>query len=155
MKRVMILCEGQAEEQFVKRILSPYFIPQNIYVTPVVLPTKRYLNGGKGKLGGVSTYAKISRELRLLCRDSGAFITSMLDYFRLPADTPCMDLQRANTYQHVAEIEAAIDRDIQSPNCHANLIVHEYEALLFSDPSASLQKRDKIVIYSQKNGRQK
>jgi len=29
MKRVMILCEGQAEEQFVKRILSPYFIPQN------------------------------------------------------------------------------------------------------------------------------
>ncbi len=135
MKRVRILCEGQAEEQFVNRILVPYFMPQDIYVTPVVLPTKRYLSGGRER-GGVSTYTKIAGELRLLCRDRSAYITSMLDYFRLPADTPCMDLQRTDTYQHVAEIEAAIDRDIQSPNCHANLMVHEFEALLFSDPSA-------------------
>lgn len=136
MKRVMILCEGQAEEQFVNRILVPYLLTQDIYVTPVVLPTKRYLSGGKGKLGGVTTYAKISRELRILCKDRDAFITSMLDYFRLPTDTPCIDIQRTDIYQHVAEIEAAIDRDIQSPNCHANLMVHEFEALLFSDPSA-------------------
>ena len=135
MKRVMILCEGPTEEQFVNRILIPYFQPQQIYAKPVLLPTKRYLNGGRER-GGVSTYSKIATELRLLCRDREAYITTMLDYFRLPTDTPCMDLHRTDTYQHVAEIEAAIDGDIDSANCHTNLMVHEFEALLFSEPDA-------------------
>lgn len=135
MKRVMILCEGPTEEQFVNRVLFPYFTPQEIYVKPIILTTKRYVSGGKER-GGVSSYGKIAGQLRLLCRDKEAYVTTMLDYFRLPADTPCMAMQRADTYQHVAEIEAAIDRDIQSSNCHANLMVHEFEALLFSDPLA-------------------
>ena len=135
MKRVKILCEGPTEEQFVNRILIPYFQPQEIYATPIVLTTKRYPSGGKER-GGVSTYGKIAEQLRLLCRDGEAYITSMLDYFMLPTDTPGMDLQRADTYQHVAEIENAINNDVGSANCHANLMVHEFEALLFSDPTA-------------------
>lgn len=135
MKRVMILCEGPTEEQFVNRVLFSYFAPQEIYIKPIILTTKRYVSGGKER-GGVSSYGKIAGQLRLLCRDKEAYVTTMLDYFRLPADTPCMAMQKADTYQHVAEIEAAIDRDIQSPNCHANLMVHEFEALLFSDPLA-------------------
>ena len=135
MKRVMILCEGQTEEQFVKRILVPYFTPQGIYANPIILTTKRYASGGKER-GGVSTYKKIAQELRLLCKDRDAYITSMLDYFRLPEDTPCMDQHHANIYQHVAAIESAIDEDINAGNCHANLMVHEFEALLFSDPTA-------------------
>ena len=135
MKRVMILCEGPTEEQFVNRVLFSYFAPQEIYIKPIILTTKRYVSGGKER-GGVSSYGKIAGQLRLLCRDKEAYVTTMLDYFRLPADTPCMAMQKADTYQHVAEIEAAIDRDIQSSNCHANLMVHEFEALLFSDPLA-------------------
>ena len=148
MKRVKILCEGPTEEQFVNRILIPYFQPQEIYVTPIVLTTKRYVSGGKER-GGVSTYSKIAEQLRLLCRDGEAYITTMLDYFMLPIDTPCMDLRRSDTYQHVAEIEAAIDNDIGSANCHANLMVHEFEALLFSDPSAFdgiMNERDVRII---------
>lgn len=94
MKRVIILCEGQTEEQFVKRILVPYFTPQGIYANPIILTTKRYTSGGKER-GGVSTYKKIAQELRLLCKDRNAYITSMLDYFRLPEDTPCMDQHHA------------------------------------------------------------
>lgn len=135
MKRVKILCEGPTEEQFVNRILIPSFQPHEIYVTPIVLTTKRYISGGKER-GGVSTYRKIAEQLRLLCRDGDAYITTMLDYFMLPMDTPCMDLHRTDTYQHVSEIEAAINSDIGSMNCHANLMVHEFEALLFSEPTA-------------------
>lgn len=135
MKRVLILCEGQTEEQFANRILIPYFTPQEIYVRPIILTTKRYVSGGKER-GGVSSYRKIAEQLRLLCRDKEAYVTSMLDYFRLPVDTPCMDQRRTDTYQHVAEIEAAINSDIGSANCHANLMVHEFEALLFSEPAA-------------------
>ena len=135
MKRVRILCEGPTEEQFVNRILIPFFQPQEIYATPVVLMTKRYPGGGKER-GGVSTYVKIAEQLRILCRDGEAYITTMLDYFMLPTNTPCMDLRRADTCQHVSEIEAAINNDIGSANCHANLMVHEFEALLFSEPTA-------------------
>ena len=60
----------------------------------------------------------------------------MLDYFRLPADTPCMDQHHADLFQHVAAIESAINKDINAENCHINLMVHEFEALLFSDPTA-------------------
>lgn len=135
MKRVNILCEGQTEEQFVNRILIPYFEPQEIYVKPIIMTTKRYVSGGK-KRGGVGNYKLIAQELRMLCKDRDAYITSMLDYFRLPEDTPCMDQRYADIYQHVAAIETAIDRDINAGNCHANLMVHEFEALLFSDPTA-------------------
>ena len=41
MKRVYILCEGQTEEKFVNSVLAPYFTPQDIYVIPVILATKR------------------------------------------------------------------------------------------------------------------
>lgn len=50
---VIVLCEGQSEESFIKRVLSPYLIYHGIYVNPVIL-------------GGVSRYAGIRRELKRL-----------------------------------------------------------------------------------------
>ncbi|MDD6435828.1 MAG: DUF4276 family protein [Clostridiales bacterium] len=133
MKRVYILCEGQTEETFVNAVLSPYFTPQGIYVTPVVLATKRIASGGKHK-GGVSSYEKISKDLRLLCRDGGAYVTSLLDYFALPEDTPGFSVEAPSLYEHIEMIEQAINQDIGKANCHANLLVHEFEGLLFSAP---------------------
>lgn len=133
MKRVYILCEGQTEEKFVNSVLAPYFTPQDIYVIPVILATKRIASGGKHK-GGVSSYNKISKDLRLLCRDGGAYVTSLLDYFALPEDTPGFSATAPSLYDHIEMIEQAINQDIGKPNCHANLLVHEFEGLLFSAP---------------------
>ena len=133
MKRVYILCEGQTEETFVNAVLSPYFTPQDIYVTPVILATKRIASGDKYR-GGVSSYDKISKDLKLLCRDGEAYVTSLLDYFALPEDTPGFSEEAPSLYGHIEKIEQAINQDIGKANCHANLLVHEFEGLLFSAP---------------------
>lgn len=133
MKRVRILCEGQTEEKFVNSVLVPYFLPQEIYIEPVILATKRIASGGKYR-GGVSSYDKIAKELKLLCHDGGAYITSLLDYFALPEDTPGLATPATTLYEHIDLIERAINQDIGRPNCHANLLVHEFEGLLFSAP---------------------
>lgn len=135
MKRVLILCEGQTEEQFVNRVLGPYFYGMDIYLTPIILTTKQYANGLKER-GGVSSYEKIKKQLQILCKDTNAYVTSMLDYFRLPMDTPCMNDPHQKTIDHVLVIENAIDEDVGLKNCHTNLMLHEFEALLFSEPSA-------------------
>jgi len=60
----------------------------------------------------------------------------MLDYYALPKDTPGMDSagKIANIYQQVSHIEACIKADLDVSNLIPNLTLHEFEALLFSQP---------------------
>jgi len=121
--RLYILCEGETEERFVKEILAPYLLNSNIYATPT-------------NLGGVSKYAKIRGDLEALCRDTNAFITTMLDYYKLPKDTPGRDAT-GDIYKIANEIEAAVNANLGGQrNLFVNLIIHEFEGLLFSDVSA-------------------
>jgi len=73
----------------------------------------------------------------------------MLDYYKLPNDTPGR-CTIGNIYQVVQEIEAAIYANLDAPgNLHVNLILHEFEGLLFSDVTAffgAAKADDKSVI---------
>ena len=60
--RVNILCEGQSEEIFVKKTLSPYFSNYNIYITPIIL-------------GGVARYSGIRRELKRIGKVSFSYLS--------------------------------------------------------------------------------
>lgn len=135
MKRVHILCEGQTEEQFVKSLLAPYFYSYDIFADATILVTKRS-DSGRNEKGGVSTYAKIVKDLKELCKDHSAYVTTMLDLYKLPSDTPGMEDFSIDSIQHALHVEKAINQNIGFSNCHANITVHEFEALLFSDPSA-------------------
>ena len=132
-KRIYILCEGQTEERFVKVLLTPQFQGKQIYITPIVFPTKRNASGGRFR-GGVRSYSKIAKELSILCNDHDAWVTSMLDYYQLPSDTPGMDQRSGNLYADIVMIERAVEADVNRTNLHVNLMVHEFESLLFSDP---------------------
>ena len=135
MKRVHILCEGQTEEQFVKNLLAPFLNHFDVFADAKILVTKQSYSGRNEK-GGVSTYSKIARELKVLCKDHSACVTTMLDLYKLPNDTPGMEDKQSDPIQYALHIEKSIDQDIGYPNCHSNITVHEFEALLFSDPSA-------------------
>ena len=146
--RLYILCEGQTEDRFVKEILAPHLLSLNIYATPIICETKR-TTGNKYK-GGVSKYSKIKAELKILCEgDPTAFVTTMFDYYKLPSDTPGKNA-KGDIYKIAAEIEAAINADIGGQrNLLVNLIVHEFEGLLFSDVSAfdgEAKADDKIIV---------
>lgn len=135
MKNVYIYCEGQTEETFINEILSPYFLNIGIYVTPIVCTTSR--NKNKKFKGGVSSYAKIKSELTLLCKQHhNEYFTTMFDYYAMPNNTPNIDDDTPDIYQRISNIEKSIDADIGIKNCCFNLMLHEFEGILFSNPNS-------------------
>ncbi len=133
MKKVLVLVEGQSEEWFVKNILNQNFNKKNIFLIPTILTTKRVLSGPNYK-GGVSTYGKIKRELLRLFNDSSAtIVTTMLDYYRIPADFPGFNEKPSgDCYQRVKFLEDKFYLDIDRRNFIPYLQLHEYEALILS-----------------------
>jgi hypothetical protein len=144
MVRVNVLVEGQTEEAFVTRLLAPHFALRHIYLTPILLTTKRVKHRSRqeraqsGRLfkGGVTSYANVKRDALLLLRDQEAIVTSMIDFYGLPTDFPGMDtLPRGDGYAQVQHLEAAFTADINRRRFHPFLMLHEYEALLFTQPA--------------------
>lgn len=135
MKRVYIYCEGQTEEAFINEILQPYLWQQSIIVVPVICTTSR--DRGQKNRGGVSNYEKIKRELTILCKQhKNEIVTTMFDYYALPANTPGLNNHSSELYERVKIIEESVKADIGQANCHFSLMVHEFESLLYTDPHA-------------------
>lgn len=135
MKRVLVLVEGWTEEAFVKRVLAPFLEPSGLYLTPVVLVTKRVKDGANFK-GGVTNFAKFKNDLSKLLRDSGALVTTMLDYYALPMDFPGMPTRTTcgSARERARHVEQAIDHHFGNPgNLRAFLTLHEFETFLFAD----------------------
>lgn len=144
MKNVFIYCEGQTEESFVNAVLYPYFANMNIYVIPIIHKTKR--TPTKSYKGGVMDYKPIKDELIMLCKNPNIFVTTMFDYYGMPGNTPSINHTDTNLYNRIEYIENAITNDIGCSNLAFNLVVHEFEGLLFSDTHAfSAIANDKAV----------
>jgi hypothetical protein len=136
MKRVLILVEGQTEETFVRDVLAPHLLARNVALVPKLLVTKRIKSGGHFK-GGVVSYAQVKGDLHRLLADTGAErITTMLDYYGLPDGFPGLADRPAGTcYSRVEHVERAFQMDIAHPRFLPYLALHEFEALLFTDPA--------------------
>jgi len=131
MTRIYLYVEGQSEERFVKQLLIPHCQEVGVHLAPVIVKTS------PGYKGGVVTYGKIRPQILGHCKqDSNAYVTTMLDLYRVPADFPgkanpaC--LSQRNGQQKAAFLEAEFGKDISSRNFIPNLLVHEFEALLFT-----------------------
>ena len=116
MQFLYILCEGQSEESFVKQVLSPYLQSSQIYTTPIVL-------------GGVSRYSKIREHLKMLGKNSNSILTTMLDYYKLPSDTPgvkeCKETQPSAIAEYIEQhfAETIDNRSVaQALNYHHNYL---------------------------------
>jgi len=140
MKRILILCEGQTEETFVSRILAPHLQRYDKIAVPKVLVTKKVKSGHEFQ-GGITSYAHLRRDLGNLLRDTAAAcITTLLDYYGLPADFPGKNTLRGRTpYERVACLEQAFAADIDNPRFLPYLMLHEFEALLFVDLQAVIE----------------
>lgn len=129
MIRVLVFVEGQTEETFVRDLLVPYFAPLGIYLTPILAQTS------PGHKGGVVSYGKVKHQVSRLCRqDQRAYVTTLVDYYGLPTDFPAIDNQAQDAHQRVLQMERALEQDIDEPNFIPNLLLHEFEALLFAAP---------------------
>lgn len=115
-----------------REILAPALTP-NIWLQPILLATKRPA-GGPSHKGGVSSWKKVEKEIRLLLRDSSvSHVTTLLDYYGLPADCPGMATRPAGTaYERVGYVELQIAQEIDDSRFLPNLVLHETEAWVFA-----------------------
>lgn len=143
MIRVKILVEGQTEESFVNKLLAEHLAQRGILITPILLTTKRVKNRneeersmpGRRFKGGISSYGKVKLDVRNVLNDKQAYVTTMIDYYGLPDDFPGKDKRpRGNGYEQALFLEREFTADIGTLRFRPFLALHEYEALLFSQP---------------------
>jgi hypothetical protein len=136
--RLHALVEGQSEEAFIKHILAPHLGSHQISMDVRMVST----NAARGRTGrgGVTTYAKLRRDLsQWLRQDATARFTTCFDCYRLPSDFPGMKQPRPSDPEaNVAQLEAALVEDVGSDRLIPYLQLHEFEALILSDPSKLL-----------------
>ena len=143
--KVLILVEGQTEEQFIKIVLSPHFEGKGIFLTPTIITTRSTVSG-KDHKGGVTTYRHFSNDMKNLLRDTNATTVSMMiDLYELPRDFPGVgDLDQDKGVDKAKHIENCLKKKFQDNRFIPYLSVYEFEALLFSNPDEYASKRKDI-----------
>lgn len=143
MIRVNVFVEGQTEETFLRELLVPYFVPMQIFLTAIIVRTSAVSKGG------LVSYAKIKPQLvRKSLEDKTAFVSTMFDLFHLPPDFP--GTKDASLIQDPLEkascIEERMRDDLQMEKFIPNLLVHEFEGLLYSEPACFVGWFDDVVV---------
>lgn len=133
--RLYFVVEGQTEETFVKQILRPHLGNFNVGAFALVVTTNRRL----GIRGGLSTYEKVQYDIIRLTRqekDPTVRFTTMFDLYGLPDDFPGFEAAalQNDPYQRVRALEDALADDISDQRFIPYIQLHEFEALLLSDP---------------------
>lgn len=139
-KRIFVVCEGQTEASFVKRILVPYFDSRNKTLIPITIMTKQDKQRGKMYKGGMCNFEKARSTITKVLagvKDRNTFVTTMFDFYRLPIDTPGMDKIKSinDPYKKIALLETEIQtfEKISSSIYFPYIQLHEFESLIFAD----------------------
>jgi hypothetical protein len=136
MTRLLMLVEGQSEEIFVKKTLTPFLAERGVYVQSlIVLWTKRIPSGG-GFRGGVSNWNQIRKSLAPLTYDTDAWVTTLLDFYGLPDDFPGYQEARGegDPRENVVSLQDRFAAEIGHPRLIPFFALHEFEAWLFCSP---------------------
>ena len=136
--RLHFIVEGQTEETFVNRVLRPHLADRSIWVDARCVLTNR--RGGVKHRGGFRNYAQPRRDILSWLREDqndDARFTTAFDLYRLPSDFPGYGDAQAATdpYDKVRVLEEALRNDIGDWRFIPYLQLHEFEALLLSEPA--------------------
>jgi hypothetical protein len=156
--RINILVEGESEETFVNELLKEPLSYQKLYLKVQCVITSRDKRSGTAYKGGLSNYAKVKNHLLRWTKEDqndDVRFSTMFDLFRLPNDFPGFANAKNNQdkYQQVALLESAFSDDIKDHRLIPYIQLHEFEALLLSDPSKFdsyfIQKKTQVNELSQ------
>lgn len=138
MTRVLILVEGQTEETFVDRILKPHLAGFAVYPEVTIVHTSKMASGKRYK-GGVTTFEQVYKPLRLLLGDSNvAIVTTLIDFYGLEGKgfPGWEEMPKGTCYERVRHAENAFRKHVGNPRFLPYFSLHEYEALLLTQPMA-------------------
>jgi len=140
MARVNLTAEGKTEQLFVVQVLQPHLASLGVYL---MKPRLSALGRKKGHThrGGLDKYLPVKNDIcRWLKQDraADAHFTTMFDLYGLPRDFPgyAEAGKRPDARGRVVALEAALREDIDDSRFIPYIQLHEFEALLLSDPSA-------------------
>lgn len=147
MARLLIHVEGETEEMFVNEVLAPH-----LYATGWEVVAARIVGNARlrERRGGIKAWSVVRDDImRHLKEDPGCYATTMVDFYALPQSAGKAWPGRAAaaqlpTAQKAPHVEAQLNSDLQQamgPGFLAArfipfVIMHEFEALLFSDCGA-------------------
>lgn len=138
MIRLHFVVEGQAEETFVNEVLAKDLIARDIF--PSVRCVLTTDEGSHPAKGGGNRYRPWRKDiLRSLKVEKGrdVFLTTMIDFYGLPRDFPGRDecSGTGNPAGVVSCLEQRLLADLDNdPRFIPYIQLHEFEALLFTDP---------------------
>ncbi|MFY7889417.1 MAG: DUF4276 family protein [Spirosomataceae bacterium] len=138
MKQLYIIVEGPTEEEFVKRILIPYFTTKGLHTN--IQPILILMKGGGYGFNNMEHFGNTIKPI-MYYRDE-PIITTMIDHYginseqKLKGYSNCKD--KRNVEERIGCMEEALRAYVNTikpyPNFIPNIIRHEFETLLFSNP---------------------
>jgi hypothetical protein len=144
MKKLVVICEGRTEVNFVKNLLCGHKNFQNRFVVfPVTLMTGKNPAGGTAKGGWriSNGYAHGLKEIKnFVSLHRNEIVTTFFDLYGFPSDIPCFTDARTITEPiGKAKIyERQMKSDIEQFDSHVQFLPHvqpyEFEAFLFANP---------------------
>ncbi len=132
--RMHVLLEGPTERVLFDQVFAPYWEARGWIVTSSVIVTTRHVEGGVGR-GGVSRWAKLDKEIRKLLGSSHLdLLTTMIDYYGVPADTPGMRDRppHGTPMERVGHVETSMVGHFADRRFIPHLTLHESEAWVFA-----------------------
>jgi hypothetical protein len=132
MKRIIVICEGQTEQAFVKTNLYSHLLSMDTLVEAPLI---------KASHGGIVKWPKLKKEIEnYLHSDKSAWVTTLIDYYGVYAkhDFPLWnDAEKILDKNKMMDaIEAAMHSDLDTPYNYRfipYMQLHEFEGLLFND----------------------
>lgn len=137
---VVVLVEGRTEQLFVKEVLAPYLVNNQVYITPIILDKK-------GEKGGDIKFSRAKRDIgKHLKQRKDTWLTLLVDYYGIRKDWPgYAESKQQNDHNLKAKVfndatAEEIRKLLPKQNPELRFIpyvsMHEIEALYFSDPAS-------------------
>jgi hypothetical protein len=147
---VYIVVEGRTEQTFVRDILAPDMAMRGVYLYPRLI-------GSPGHKGGDIRFERAKSDIgNFLKQRPDTYVSTMLDYFRIDSAWPGKEqismrvksravLSAAEKAEFLEEatrqkIVASFDDNNAKDRFIPYISMHEFEALLFSDPVVLAEK---------------
>lgn len=132
MERIIIICEGPTEEEFCKKILTPYFQKQQIYVQSPLI---------KHSNGGIVRWDVLKKQIENhLKQDRAAYVTLLIDYYGLYQKYEFPDWEESlsipDRSSRLDFLEQKMAQDIEESLRYRfipYMQLHEFEGILFNN----------------------
>ncbi len=139
MIRLHVTTEGPTELQFTKKVLAPHLGNLNIVADGRSVLTSKDNRTSMEYRGGLVNYAKAKQDIQTWIKQDNhpeCRFTTMFDLYALPSGFPgyIEAQEQQNAYEKVKILETRLAENIEDDRFIPYIQLHEFEALIFSDP---------------------